>query len=76
MWKLSREASPPAPPPPPAPALPPLRLSRPRFDGSGTVSSALATEAMAPIRPRPTWPVFAIAAALVFVVLLALALRG
>jgi len=91
MWKLSRDpVAPPTvePPPPPAPAPPPpdvapmptplpiVHRAKARFDGSGTVSSALRTEAMAPIKTRPTWPIFAIVAGVVFLVILALALRG
>ena len=82
MWKLSRD---PAPPPPPAPVEPPppaapmivpapvVQRARARYDGSGTVSSVLRTEAMAPIQRRPTWPIIAIVAALVLVVILVLA---
>ena len=92
MWKLSRDpVAPPAPPveprapapapPPPAIApmpmpLPILQRARARLEGSGTVSSALQTEAMAPIRARPTWPIFAIVTGIVFIAILALALRS
>jgi len=75
-------------PPMEAPAVasepPPAQVSRPlpiierakaRFEGSGTVSSMLRTEAMAPIKTTPTWPIIAIVAAVVLVVILVLALR-
>jgi len=88
MWKLSRdpaapsappvEPRPPAPPPPtiaPTPTpLPIVQRAKARFDGSGTV---MKTEAMPPIRAKPTWPIYAIVAGILFIViLLALALRG
>ena len=86
MWKLSRDpvapAAPPVEPLPPAPAPPPaivpvplpfLQRARARFEGSGT---KLRTEAMAPIQAKPTWPIFAIVAGVVFlVIILALLLR-